>query len=69
MVIPLFMSTIPLTINGEAIISSTYTTANFTGTLAGKTFADLETAIDNDMIYCNVHTTQHPAGVIRGQVS
>ena len=68
-VVPLLSLTIPLTINGEAIVSSTFRAANFTGPLAGKAFSDLQNAINDDMIYCNVHTQEYPSGVIRGQVS
>ncbi|KAL0044971.1 hypothetical protein WJX82_003665 [Trebouxia sp. C0006] len=68
-VLPLLSLSIPITINGEAVISSTYTPANFTATLAGKTFADLETAINAGMIYCNVHTEEYPSGIIRGEMA
>ncbi len=68
-VIPLLSLSIPITINGEAVISSTYTPANFTATLAGKTFADLQTAINDGMIYCNVHTKEYPSGIIRGEMA
>jgi len=68
-VIPLLSLNIPITISGEAVISSTYTPANFTAMLAGKTFADLETAINDGMIYCNVHTKEYPSGIIRGEMA
>ena len=64
-----FSLSIPITINGEAVITSTYTAANLTNTLAGKTFADLETAIEDGMIYCNVHTVEYPSGIIRGEMA
>ena len=68
-VVPLLSLSIPITINGEAVITSTYTAANLTNTLAGKTFADLETAIEDGMIYCNVHTVEYPSGIIRGELA
>lgn len=67
-VIPLLMLAVPITIEGEAIISSTYTAKQFAGPLAGKTFGDLVSAIDEDLIYCNVHNKEYPEGIIRGQV-
>ena len=68
-VVPLLMLSIPITINGEAVITSTFTAANLTNTLAGKTLSDFETAIEDDMIYCNVHTKEYPSGIIRGQMA
>ena len=68
-VVPLLMLSIPISINGEAVITSTFTAATFTNTLAGKTFNDFETAIEDDMIYCNVHTQKYPSGIIRGQMA
>lgn len=62
-VVPLLALTVPLSINGEAIFQSTFTAANLTATLAGKGFSALETAIDDDLIYCNIHTTQYPEGM------
>lgn len=66
---PLLALTVPLTINGEAIFQDSFSTANFTGPLSGQDFAALEMAIDDDLIYCNVHTKQYPEGIIRGQVA
>jgi hypothetical protein len=43
-------------------------TPNFVGPLAGKTIADLLTAIREDRAYVNVHTQQFPAGDIRGRL-
>lgn len=68
-VVPLLSLTVPLTISGEAIFQHTFSTANLTGPLAGKGFAALEGAINDDLIYCNVHTTQYPEGIIRGQLA
>ena len=44
----------------------TFTAANFVGPLAGKTLADLMTAIRENRAYVNVHTQQFPGGEIRG---
>lgn len=68
-VVPLLSLTVPLTISGEAIFQHTFTTANFSGPLAGKGFTDLKKAVSQDLIYCNVHTTQYPEGIIRGQLT
>ncbi|MFZ0333279.1 MAG: CHRD domain-containing protein [Candidatus Acidiferrales bacterium] len=38
------------------------------GPLKGKTIADLVQEIKNGDAYVNVHTLQHPAGEIRGQI-
>jgi CHRD domain len=38
------------------------------GPLKGKTIADLVQEIKNGDAYVNVHTVQHPAGAIRGQI-
>jgi len=45
-----------------------FTAANFVGPLAGKTIADLLTAIQENRAYVNVHTQQFLAGEIRGQL-
>jgi len=45
-----------------------FTAADFVGPLAGKTVADLLTAIQENRAYVNVHTQQFPAGEIRGQL-
>ena len=44
------------------------TDANLTGAMAGKTLADLQTAIANGDTYVNLATSDHPDGEIRGQV-
>jgi glucose/arabinose dehydrogenase len=45
-----------------------FTPAQFVGPLAGKTLAELLTAIREDRAYVNVHTQQFPAGEIRGRL-
>jgi glucose/arabinose dehydrogenase len=57
------------TIPGEftgVLGEGTFTAANFIGPLAGKTMADLMTAIRENRAYVNVHTQQFPGGEIRG---
>jgi hypothetical protein len=44
------------------------TARDLQGPLKGKTVADLVQDIKNDDAYVNVHTVQHPAGAIRGQI-
>jgi hypothetical protein len=44
------------------------TDASLTGAMAGKTVADLQTAIANGDTYVNLATSDHPDGEIRGQV-
>ncbi|MBM4025735.1 MAG: CHRD domain-containing protein, partial [Planctomycetes bacterium] len=57
------------TILGEftgVLSEGVFTAAHLVGPLAGKTLADLLTAIREDRAYVNVHTLQFPAGEIRG---
>ncbi len=44
------------------------TARDLQGPLKGKTVADLVQDIKNGDAYVNVHTVQHPAGEIRGQI-
>ncbi len=44
------------------------TAANLVGPLAGQPLSALITAMQSGNTYTNVHTTQHPAGEIRGQI-
>jgi hypothetical protein len=44
------------------------TDGSLTGAMAGKTLADLQTAIANGDTYVNLATSDHPDGEIRGQV-
>jgi hypothetical protein len=45
-----------------------FTAAVLVGSLAGMTLEDLRTAIQEGRAYVNVHTSQYPAGEIRGQI-
>ena len=53
------------TANG-VIAEGTVTAANLTGPLAGQPFSALVAALNSGNAYVNVHTTQFPAGEIRG---
>ena len=53
---------------GGTLSSGTITAADFKGSLAGKTMADLIAAIKAGDAYINVHTLVYPAGEMRGQI-
>ena len=44
------------------------TESSLKGSLAGKTIADLKTAIANGDVYVNLKTQDHPDGLMRGQI-
>jgi CHRD domain len=44
------------------------TQADLTGSMQGKTFADLAAAVLSGQTYVNVHTAANPKGEIRGQI-
>jgi hypothetical protein len=44
------------------------TDSSLTGSMAGKTIADLKTAIANGDLYINLKTQDHPDGLMRGQI-
>ncbi|MGA9744983.1 MAG: CHRD domain-containing protein, partial [Nitrososphaeraceae archaeon] len=44
------------------------TESSLKGSLAGKTIADLKTAIANGDVYVNLKTQDHPDGLMRGQL-
>lgn len=44
------------------------TAKSLQGPLKGKTIGDLEQEIKSGDAYVNIHTVQHPAGEIRGQI-
>jgi hypothetical protein len=46
----------------------TITAADLVGPLAGQSLAELVALMDDGEAYVNVHTTQYPAGEIRGQI-
>ena len=53
-------------ING-IFASGTITAANLVGQLAGQPLSVLLSSMQNGQAYVNVHTTDFPAGEIRGQ--
>ena len=44
------------------------TESSLKGSMAGKTIADLKTAIANGDVYINLKTKDHPDGLMRGQI-
>lgn len=44
------------------------TESSLMGSMAGKTIADLKTAIANGDVYVNLKTQDHPDGLMRGQI-
>ena len=44
------------------------TESSLKGSMAGKTIADLKTAIANGDVYVNLKTQDHPDGLMRGQI-
>jgi hypothetical protein len=58
---------IPGRFNG-VLAEGTITEANLVGPLAGQDLTDLIFAMRNGNTYVNVHTTQYPAGEVRGQI-
>jgi hypothetical protein len=50
------------------LAKGTITDDKLVGPLAGKTVEDLKKMIEEGNAYVNVHTTQNPAGEIRGQL-
>jgi len=44
------------------------TDSNFVGTMQGKTIDDLKAELGGGNTYVNLHTSEHPDGMIRGQV-
>ncbi len=55
------------TVNGT-LVTGTFTASDLAGPLAGKTLTDLLADMSADSTYVNVHTTENPAGEIRGPV-
>ncbi|MBS0001145.1 MAG: CHRD domain-containing protein [Cyclobacteriaceae bacterium] len=59
----------PLVPSANGILAEgTITSANLIGPLAGKTLADLVSAINDGQTYVNVHTIAFGGGEIRGQI-
>ena len=50
------------------VLRGNITDSSLTGSMKGKTIADLKAAMANGDTYANVHTKSHPKGEIRGQI-
>lgn len=50
------------------VLRGNITDSSLTGSMKGKTIADLKAAMANGDTYANVHTKDHPKGEIRGQI-
>ena len=50
------------------IMRGNVTESSLTGSMAGKTIADLKTAMANGDTYVNLKTQDHPDGLMRGQI-
>ena len=50
------------------IMRGNITDSSLTGSMAGKTIADLKTAMSNGDVYINLKTKDHPDGLMRGQI-
>jgi hypothetical protein len=68
-VVPLFSSAVPTGEVDGLLSQGTITAASFVGQLAGHPFSELLTDIRSGDAYVNVHTSSHPGGEIRGQVT
>ena len=67
-VVFLFHTETPVARQDGILSQGTFTASDFKGPLMGQAFSALLNAIMNGDAYVNVHSTQHPAGEIRGQV-
>jgi hypothetical protein len=50
------------------VLRGNITDSSLQGPMKGKTLEDLKTAMGNGNTYVNIHTADHPDGMIRGQV-
>ncbi len=50
------------------VVRGNITDSSLTGSMKGKTTADLISAMSSGDTYVNVHTSKHPKGEIRGQI-
>jgi len=67
-VVFLFHTETPVARQDGILSQGTFTASDFKGSLMGQAFSALINAIMNGDAYVNVHSTQHPAGEIRGQI-
>ena len=50
------------------VMRGNVTESSLIGSMAGKTIADLKTAMSNGDVYINLKTKDHPDGLMRGQI-
>ena len=54
---------------GGVTIEGNFTASDFEGSMKGKALSDLQSAMGTNETYVNIHTSDHPDGVIRGQIT
>jgi len=54
--------------DGGVIIDGQIAASDLQGPMAGKNLQNLTTAMSNETVYVNVHTSDHPDGEIRAQI-
>ncbi len=54
---------------GGVAIKGNFTASDFEGSMKGKALSDLQSAMGTNETYVNVHTSDHPDGEIRGQIT
>jgi hypothetical protein len=67
-VVPLYTASACRTLPSGIRCNGTITAADLVGPLAGHPLSDLIALMDQGQTYTNVHTTEHPGGVTRGQI-
>lgn len=53
----------------RGVVRGTIRRSDLVGPMEGRTVRDLIREIERGNAYVNVHTTEHPAGEIRGQIT
>ena len=53
---------------GGVTIEGNFTASDFEGSMKGKALSDLQSAMNTNGTYVNIHTSDHPDGEIRGQI-
>jgi len=54
---------------GGVTIKGNFTASDFEGSMKGKVLSDLQSAMGTNGTYVNIHTSDHPDGEIRGQIT